>query len=639
MVTCALLARGLLPMGEFASDSELQVLAHQLETKIQQTQAAVHARATTMAEMRQLGVIVYTDADTARDMSGHELSFAALDQETIEVRQWLRDKPPLMLVRVPADAAPVSAPDKPGVYIRPARHGITITEVAEIRTHTRSDESDKLGGALLVSRDVDISGLAQQLERTRSVAWLESADEEVPLTHTPRIAGASEVRVPLGELGASNVALVVQRRPGSGRWPWLLGAALGALALALLALRRLSATQQPSPSSSLGLSPSAILSLLPGSMISTSRSTSHGSAHGSAVSQSRSSSLGSIGSVGSLVDSSLGPRRIGRYVVIKRLGSGGMADVFLARAEGPSGFEKLVALKVLKPELAEERSVVDHLITEARLSILFNHPNVVEIIDLGVDRDCYIAMEYVDGADLRRLHGLARLRRRPVPLPIVFTLVRALCDGLHSAHIAITPDGNPLELIHRDVKLANVLVGRNGVIKLSDFGIAQADPAFRGFATRNGEVKGTMAYMAPEQRLGASIDVRVDVYGVGIIAYQLISGARLNLDVIRLRTLGKEGWPHLPSLLQYRPDLPPAIDKIVQRAMAYSPGQRFATCEELDQALGELAREHDLVATRGSIATWVQELMATPLPPRRSETDPVLPLVPVETAPSKDSNA
>jgi hypothetical protein len=609
LMACAFAVRALDLSGGFSSEADLQAMARDLQTNIKQTEAVLHARATTMAEIRQLGVIVYTDADTARDLTRHELSFAPLEHETIEVRQWLRGKPAQLLLRVPNGVDAIAAADAPGIYLGSAHHSLALSEVVPIRPRTRSEESDKLGGALVISRPLDVGAQVQSFEKRGAAVWLESGSNALPLTSAARVSGAGEVRLTLGTVGTNTVFLVMQRRATPTRWLWVAAAVISALAALVLARRHPSEPLRPAP---------LPVPEIPPAVVSGSPSSS--------LSAAQSASIHGISGKSNTTPPS-GLRQIGRYVLLRRLGSGGMAEVFLAHAQGPAGFEKPVALKVLKPELVEDRSVLDHLVAEARLATVLNHPNIVQIIDLGVGEDCYIAMEFVDGADLRRLYGLTRILEKPAPLPIVMSILRSICDGLHAAHVATTSDGKPLELIHRDVKLANVLVGKNGVIKVSDFGIAQADPSFRGFSTDVGEVKGTMAYMPPEQRLGSPIDVRVDVYGVGVIAYQLLSNVRINLDVFRLRAMGKQGWPHLPPLTQFRPDLPPQLEPIVLKALAYEPADRFASCELLDQALGEVAGRHDLVATRKGIARWVQDLMSAELPSKRSGLESVLPVV------------
>jgi serine/threonine-protein kinase len=166
--------------------------------------------------------------------------------------------------------------------------------------------------------------------------------------------------------------------------------------------------------------------------------------------------------------------------------------------------------------------------------------------------------------------------------------------------------------VHRDVKAANVFVARNGAVKVGDFGIAKIASATRTAKTEIGEVKGTAAYMAPEQRVGEDVDARADVYAVGAICYELLTGREINLDLAMLAHLGREGWPHLAPPSQVRPGLPPELDALVFRAMAFERGDRFASCEELDEALADVVSRHDLHATEKVIARWIAEELAAP---------------------------
>jgi serine/threonine-protein kinase len=298
--------------------------------------------------------------------------------------------------------------------------------------------------------------------------------------------------------------------------------------------------------------------------------------------------------------------RVGRYIVLKRLGSGGMADVYLARAEGEAGFERLVALKVMLDEFSRNPKFVSHFLDEARLAPRLVHPNIVAVTDLGQEGDSYIiAMEYVDGADLARLVQSVAARSAEIPAGVALAIVRRVCDGLHFAHTAVDSDGDPLHLVHRDVKSANVFVARNGSVKVGDFGIAKIAGASRTAKTEIGEVKGTAAYMAPEHRTGQDVDARADVYAVGAICYELLTGRTINLDLAMLAHLGREGWPHLAPPSSVRRDLPAELDAVVFRAMAFEREDRFPSCEALEQAVAEIADRHGLAAGDKVIARWI----------------------------------
>jgi serine/threonine-protein kinase len=302
-----------------------------------------------------------------------------------------------------------------------------------------------------------------------------------------------------------------------------------------------------------------------------------------------------------------GPRRIGRYTVVRELGVGGMAEVLLARATGEAGFEKLVALKVLQPHMARQPMVVEHFLDEARLASRLVHPNIVQTIDLGrAGAEYFIAMEYVEGSDLERLLAASRAAGAAVPLRVAFTVVARVLDGLHAAHTASSADGKPLGIVHRDVKAANVFVARNGAVKVGDFGIAKANEDARGARTEVGQVKGTAAYMSPEHRTGEAVDARSDLYSAAAVAYEVFTGREINVDLVRLAHLGRAGWPHLELPSKLRPDLPPEVDAVLMRALAYERADRFPSCAALAEALEEIAARSGIGLSDKAVAQWVE---------------------------------
>jgi serine/threonine-protein kinase len=324
---------------------------------------------------------------------------------------------------------------------------------------------------------------------------------------------------------------------------------------------------------------------------------------------------GSSASVASTAGAALAPApvtpgRFGRYTLVRTLGAGGMAEVYLARAMGEAGFEKDVALKIMHKNLSTDPKVVDLFLDEARLVSRLAHPNIVQISDLGRSGDDYfIAMEYIDGWDLHRLVKACAAAGQHVPLRVGLTIVRKVCDGLHAAHTAHDAEGRPLELVHRDVKAENVLCSRAGAVKVGDFGIAKANQQLH--KTQLGELKGTAAYMAPEHRTGQVVDRRADVYGVGAIAYEVLTGGEINLDLAMLAHLGRQGWPHLKPPSEVRPELPRELDAIVFKALAYDKEERWDSCAAFEEALEAVAEKHGLAASDKVVAQWVNEAIAT----------------------------
>jgi eukaryotic-like serine/threonine-protein kinase len=314
---------------------------------------------------------------------------------------------------------------------------------------------------------------------------------------------------------------------------------------------------------------------------------------------------------------------LGRYALVRLLGSGGMADVHLARATGEAGFEKPVALKVLHANLARRDDAVAYFLDEARLASKLIHPNIVQILDLGRAGDAYfIAMELIDGSDLDHVLRSARAAGRPVPIGVAMTILRKMCDGLNAAHTAIASDGQPLLMVHRDVKSGNVLVSRDGIVKIADFGIVKASQQLH--VTAVGQATGTPAVMAPEQRMGGAIDRRADVYGVGAVAYEILTGREVNLDLVMLMPRGIEGWPHLPPPSHVRPELPAELDRLVLACLAFDPEHRPGSCEIVEHELEQIAARYGWLASDKEVARWmVAELAA--MPPRivASQSDAV----------------
>ena len=320
----------------------------------------------------------------------------------------------------------------------------------------------------------------------------------------------------------------------------------------------------------------------------------------------------------------LGPgAMIGRWEILKRLGSGGMADVYLARARGEAGFEKQVAVKVMHPHLARNERAVEHFLDEARLSSRISHPNVVQIQDLGkIGNDYVIVMEFVDGVDLEKLLASARAAQRQVPIDIALGILCRICDGLNAAHKSTTTDGAPMNLVHRDVKSANVLVSKQGGVKVVDFGIAKA--ASQAHMTYAGETKGTPSMMAPEQRVGEQVDVRADVYSVGAVAFEILTGHGVNLDLAALAHLGVENWPHLPMPSTLRPQLPAELDALLMQCMSFDRERRPADCAVLESQFEAIMKRHGLSASDKDIARWVASEAAALVP---SATEPTAPHV------------
>jgi serine/threonine-protein kinase len=270
--------------------------------------------------------------------------------------------------------------------------------------------------------------------------------------------------------------------------------------------------------------------------------------------------------------------RIGKYQVISKLATGGMAEVFLAKAAGPRGFEKRLVLKRILPHLVEDSRFVEMFLAEARLSAQLEHPNIVHIFDFGeLEGTYYLAMEYIDGSNLRALSR--RAYKDGVRLPPVFCakIISLACEGLAFAHdFTSLETGDPLNLIHRDISPDNILLSRQGAVKVVDFGIAKA--ANQEHTTQTGMLKGKIAYMSPEQLQGHPLDRRADVYALGVVLYELLTGQKpfdATTDMSSIQAILYE--PFVPAA-QRRPDLPRALGQILERALHKDREHRYPDC-------------------------------------------------------------
>ena len=219
--------------------------------------------------------------------------------------------------------------------------------------------------------------------------------------------------------------------------------------------------------------------------------------------------------------------RLGQYELVKRLAVGGMAELYLATSPGLKGFKHSLVLKKLLPELASDRAFVEMFLGEARIAGELNHPNIAHVYEVGEANGAYfIAMEYVDGPNLRAVSNGARRAGKPISPYLAAKIVSCVCDGLGYAHDLRDPEsGEPLRIVHRDISPENIIIARNGSVKVVDFGIAKA--SFQLHRTQTGIVKGKLQYMAPEQMSqNRQIDCRADIYSLGVVLYELLAGAR-----------------------------------------------------------------------------------------------------------------
>jgi serine/threonine protein kinase len=299
--------------------------------------------------------------------------------------------------------------------------------------------------------------------------------------------------------------------------------------------------------------------------------------------------------------------KLGKYEIIKRLATGGMAEIFLARASGLPGFQKMVVIKRILPQLATKTDFVEMFLDEARIAATLQHPNVVQMYDVGVVEDNYfIAMEYLHGEDVRSISKAVQHKEQRLPIEHALNIVIGLASGLHYAHEKVGFDGKPLEIVHRDVTPQNVIVTYDGAVKLLDFGIAKASNRFG--ETRFGTLKGKVPYMSPEQGRGEALDRRSDIFSLGIMLYELTLGRRLFQGKSDFEVLKQivEGTVTPPSA--YEPTYPPELEAIVTRALAKEKDERYQTARDMQVDLEALVRADRLHVSPIALTRYMAEL-------------------------------
>jgi eukaryotic-like serine/threonine-protein kinase len=308
---------------------------------------------------------------------------------------------------------------------------------------------------------------------------------------------------------------------------------------------------------------------------------------------------------------------LGRYEILRLLSVGGMAEIYLARSAGIAGFEKKVVIKRMLPQFAQHQTFVDMFLGEARLAATLDHSNIVQVYDIGESTgDYYYAMEYVPGVDLRAIVGEERRFGRMVPIAIATAVARGMCAGLDHAHSRTGPDGNLLGIVHRDVSLSNILISYHGAVKVTDFGVAKI--ASNNNRTRAGMLKGKLGYMSPEQVCSEPLDRRSDVFGIGIVLWELLAARRLFVGDAEFAVLQRIVHGIVPPPSTIRADLPPALEAIVMRALARDRAERYQTAREMQRDLESFARERRLAISDIELGEYMTNLF-----PASQETDTI----------------
>lgn len=300
--------------------------------------------------------------------------------------------------------------------------------------------------------------------------------------------------------------------------------------------------------------------------------------------------------------------RLGRYTVVRRVGSGGMAELYLARLDGPSGFVKPVALKLMHPHLSDDAHFAQMFLKEARIAATLEHSAIVQVLDVGeFGGEYFMALEFVHGQDLRRV--LADLKA-PMPLGAALQVILEVARALHYAHRLRDPGGRALGIVHRDVSPSNVLLSYQGSVKLADFGVAKMTG--RTVATASGTLKGKMGYMSPEQCLQEHVDARSDVFSLGVVLYEATTGRRAfraDQPVTVMNRVIDGQWVRPEKFV---PGYPPRLHEILTKALAPDADQRYASAADMAEALEAFAQAEGIEIGPEVLATLLQERYGQP---------------------------
>lgn len=287
-----------------------------------------------------------------------------------------------------------------------------------------------------------------------------------------------------------------------------------------------------------------------------------------------------------------------------------MATVYKAVVRGAAGFQRPVAIKHIKPEYRAIKNYIDMFIEEARVGAELAHPNIVQVHDFCSEAGSYyLVMEWVEGVDLGALIKFYRDNGQLVPWPLAVAIGIGTLRGLGAAHDRIAPNGQPAPVIHRDISPHNVLVGINGVVKLSDFGLAKARDRAASM-TAPGTVKGKLSYLAPEVTFGKANTVQSDLFGVGSVLWETLTSERLFDGKTDIEIFKKIRACKIPPLTEYRDDLPAALIAVLDLALAFDPANRYATADEFAQALGQVMKQAVGVNAASALGAAVQAARA-----------------------------
>ncbi|MEK7355198.1 MAG: serine/threonine-protein kinase, partial [Bdellovibrionota bacterium] len=300
----------------------------------------------------------------------------------------------------------------------------------------------------------------------------------------------------------------------------------------------------------------------------------------------------------------------GKYILLEKLAMGGMAEIYLARNSGASGVSKFVAIKRILPQFTEQTEFIDMFKDEAKIAVNLSHANIVSIFEFGIEKSAFfLAMDYIEGRNLRQILNKMKKSGLSFSIEQVLYVIKEVAGGLDHAHRCIDANtGKPLNIIHRDMSPQNVMVSFEGEVKIVDFGIAKAETQLE--TTRAGTLKGKFGYMSPEQAEGQPVDLRTDVFALGIVLWELLANDRLFVANNEVNTLRKIRECQIPSLRKINPAIPPELERIVSKALAKDRNLRYQTSAALHRELSRFLNRQYPDFSPQDFSVYIKNLFA-----------------------------
>lgn len=299
-----------------------------------------------------------------------------------------------------------------------------------------------------------------------------------------------------------------------------------------------------------------------------------------------------------------------RYTITDRIDAGGMAEVFRGVAESIQGFKKSVAIKRILPSLVKNEKFVSMFLDEAKVSLFLQHANIVQVFDIGkTDQSYFLVMEFVNGANVKALLDRLKEKGKRIEMAHAIYIVLECCKGLNYAHHAEDPETNEcLDIVHRDISPPNILISKQGEVKLVDFGLAKANSQIE--STDQGVVKGKFSYLSPEAASGLAVDKRADIFAVGILLWEMFTGRRLFYGDTDYQTVELVRQARIPSIAALNPDVTPELENIVRKALAQDPDDRYQDAADLGDALAQYLFSNRMKVTARDVAALVRDAQA-----------------------------